>query len=107
MSAREMSLTTIASSPLASSFRAPSATASLAVLGGEADQRLARAAALGQPGEHVAGGLELELRRSRPAFLSLPSSGAARPEVGDRRRHQQHVAGGELLLARPLQLAPP
>ena len=50
----------------------------LAVLGGEADERLARRGACGEPGEHVGGRLELELQGSRAGLLDLARARAPR-----------------------------
>ena len=100
-----MSLTTIASRPLARELLARELDGALAVLGGEADERLARAPARGERRRaRPAVGSSSSVRRSRPAFLILPARGCAGREVGDRRRHQQDVAARELLLARALQL---
>ena len=51
------------------------------------------------PASTSAVGSSSSVRRSRPGLLDLPFCGAGGTEVRDRRRHQQHVAGGELLLA--------
>ena len=96
-----MSLTTTASRPLPRELaRGRSSIAPLAVLGGEADERLARRGArAASPRARRRSARARARRRSRPAFLILPSLGAARAEVGDGGRHQQHVAARELLLA--------
>ena len=72
-----MSLTTIASRPFAASLPRAQLDASRAVLGGEADERLAVAAPRGEPGEHVGGRLELQLQALAPGLLDLASAGAA------------------------------
>src|SRR5207248_1985189 len=82
----------------------------LAVLGGEADERLSVATLLGEAGEHVVRRFELERDRVTPALLELALVRCRGPEVRHGRGHQQHVAAGELTLARVLQLrrrAPP
>ena len=61
ISARETSLKTIASRPLRSSFARARSIASGAVLGREADHRLARAARAGELGEDVLGRLQPQL----------------------------------------------
>ena len=77
----------------------------LAVLGGEADERLPVAPPRRPaPASTSAVASSSSSRPSRPAFLILPVVRGARAEVRDGGGHQQHVAGGELLLARSLQL---
>ncbi len=87
MSAREMSLTTIASSPLAASLLARELERLRAVLGGEADDRLARrGAAARSAGEHVGGGLERELEALAARLLDLALGRVARARSRRRRR---------------------
>ena len=78
MSAREMSLTTTASRPLATSLPRARVDRAVAVLGGEADQRLAVAALRGEAREHVARRLELELQALAPGLLDLAVGAAPR-----------------------------
>ena len=90
-----MSLTTSASRPLAASLPRPCSTR----LRRRARRRSPTSvcpspAAPARLGEHVGGRLQRSSRRSRPAFLILPSSGVGGREVGDGGGHQQDVAGG-------------
>ena len=74
------------------------------MLGGEADQRLIVAAASGELGEDVHRRREGQGQALAAVLLDLALAGGCGREVGDRGRHQQHVAGGELLLAGRPQL---
>ena len=72
---------------------APVGERALAVLGGEADEQLAGAAALGERREHVRSTHEAQVQF--PAGLVLLELAGVRvrgPVVGDGGRHQQHVA---------------
>ena len=85
MSAREMSFTTIASSALRSSFSRARSTPSGAVLGGEPDQRSARAgAARASLGQHVRRCAPARPRARSCASLAIFPSLRARP-AGSRR----------------------
>src|SRR5277367_3578422 len=76
----------------------------LAVLGGEADQRLTVPPLRRQRSEHVRGGLQLQLQARAARLLDLPLRRVTWSEVGYRGRHQQHVALRELSLAGLQQL---
>ena len=104
MSARAMSLTTTASSALARELVAAVLERALAVLGGEADQRLVGAARARQAGEDVRRALELDAHALVGGLLELAGAAAGRAKVGDRGGHQQHVAVGEGGGARLLKL---
>ncbi len=99
-----MSLTTTASSRLASELLARSLDGAVAVLGGEANERLVLAAPCREAREHVGGRLEHELEPLVLALLDLVLAPLRRREVGHGRRHQQHVAARKLLIAGSLQL---
>ena len=103
--AREMSFTTIASSPLRASFVAGPFDALGPVLGGEADHRLALAAhrrAASDSTSEVAH----QVDRERVAALlgDLVVQRARRAEVRDRGRHQQQVGAREARERRVAQL---
>ena len=102
MSGREMSLSTMRSRPLRSSL-SRAASDGLPVLGGEADDRLVRAAARRQRGEDVVGALERELE-ALGVLLELRPGDLGRAVVGHGGGHQQQVAVREALLARRRQL---
>ncbi len=90
--------------PLASELVAPVRDRVLPVLGGEADDRLARAPAGGQRRQHVGGRLERERQLVAVGLLDLAGDGRGGTEVGDRGGHEQHVGAGERRLAGRLQL---
>ena len=69
----------------------------LAVLGGEPDERLAVAAASGQPGEDV--GRRLELERQRALTRDLPVGDLVRAVVRDGGAHHEDVGRVEFVLA--------
>src|SRR3954469_22564718 len=76
----------------------------LAVLGGEADERLARPAGGGEGRDDVVGALEGQRQRVALVLLELGLRRLARAVIGDRGRHQHDVRGGERGLAGVLQL---
>ena len=104
MSERAMSLTTTASRCLRSSLPRPRSTAPVAVLGGEAHERLAGAAEAAERGEHVGGRLELDGEALEPGLHDLRVLRRARAEVGHRGGHQQDVGRRELGARRGLEL---
>ena len=77
----------------------------VAVLGREADQRLAGTPRRRQPGEDVRRALQLDAHALVGGLLQLAREAARGPEVGDRRGHEQDVGALELLGARGLKLA--
>ena len=99
-----MSLTTSASSPLAASLPRAHCDRLRAVLGGEADQRLPVAALPRRARRARRRSARARAPGAAVGLLDLARRGRSRREVGDRGGHQQHVAGGELLLAGLLQL---
>ena len=77
-------------------FAAPVVERALAVLGGEPDDQLAVATALGERGEHVRSTDETQVQFPAGAILlELAVVRVLRPVIGDRGGHQQHVAGVE------------
>ena len=100
MSEREMSLTTTASSPFSRSLARPCSTAPLPCSAANPTRVCPGRRPAASVLEHVRGRFELQAQMLAAGLLELAVGGRGGPEVGDGGGHQQHVAGGELPLAR-------
>ena len=99
-----MSFTTTASRRLRSSLLRARSTAPSPCSAANPTSTCAGPPALAQRGEHVAGRLELEREPLAPGLRDLRLLRRGGPEVGHRRRHQEHVGRVELGERGPLEL---